>query len=85
MTPIKKIAVTGIMMLGAASVMTAKIHFPIPLISDRSLAASIARLVLYLQTQKAAIEEIPVDFDGTALPPPTKSKHSANENPQLTS
>ncbi|CAD6576753.1 MAG: hypothetical protein ASARMPRED_007869 [Alectoria sarmentosa] len=46
MTPVKKIAVTGIMMLGAAS-----------------LAASIARLVLYLQTQQAAIQEIPVDFD----------------------
>ncbi|MCJ1314966.1 hypothetical protein MMC15_000280 [Xylographa vitiligo] len=42
----KKVGVTGIMLLGAAS-----------------LAASIARLVLYVQTQAAAEAMVPVDFD----------------------
>ena len=67
MTPVKKIAVTGIMMLGAALVTAMKVLPHSTLICCRSLAASIARLVLYLQTQQAAIQEIPVDFDGQRI------------------
>lgn len=48
----RKLAVTGIMMLGAASI-----------------GASVARLVLYVQTQSAKIAHIPVDFDRTLLSP----------------